>query len=316
VICIKDILTWYCLRQFCRFSGRSRDYLVEMNVLEKFSPYYIGLRQKLYRPGKHPDDQYGWIMTPELLRAQTLQVQQAVELLVDGAPFEEVTVGFDGRICGERILEYPYFVDWYMRNGCGPRLLDIGCVLNNQAVAPFIKDHIEILWFCNPAVEALVAEIPTYYHVSKLDSAFPGGEQFERITCLSTIEHIGYDNSQYGAVECAIYQSATNQPLIESVEKIFSLLVKGGAALLSVPFGLRAVNVHRVTKKKAFQSFDWNSAEAVQKCVVDLGGHCQFGVYAGNRNGWGRLENPEAFHEPYGHGFPGAPAVLMIELYK
>ncbi|MDQ8193292.1 hypothetical protein QEH59_02570 [Coraliomargarita sp. SDUM461004] len=283
-----------------------------LKVIRKSKDCFV----KKYVPGKHRDDYLGWIINEEFLTRQTRQIQQMLQALANGVTLDEVLQGFDGRRCGERIVEYPYFIDWYERSGACETILDIGCVLNNPAVSLYLNTHVESLWFCNPAVESLVLDRPTYYHISKLIDAFPAGERFKLITCLSTIEHIGYDNSQYGSKEAALYDVPSDEPLLTSIEKISELLLPEGKSLISVPFGLRAVNLHRVTKLPAFQSFDWASAQAVKSHARSLGLDCHCVVYAGDENGWKKIIDPANFQEPYGHGFPGAPAVLMIELTK
>jgi hypothetical protein len=259
------------------------------------------------------DYAYGCILDHQFLKHQAEQLDTIRTALREGARLENVLTGFDGRTCTERIVEYSFFFNWLHEQEGRVKLLDIGCVLNNRIVVADLEEKCEELWFCNPAVEPRMIDMPVFYHVAKMDEAKFLNESFDLITCMSTIEHIGFDNSQYGDTTKAVYTEPSNQPLFDALELIVKWTRPGGRFMISVPFGKRSVCRHRVTKKTAMQLFDYASlTEAVAR--VDAGkASIQVNVYYGDESGWHLHEHPEQCDVRYAHGFPAAAAVAILD---
>lgn len=215
----------------------------------------------------------------------------------------------------ERVAEYPYLVSWLLDRKRGDALLDVGCVLNNKLVTDILHTCVKELWFSNVDLEPLKVSSPVYYHISSLVEAFPNGQQFSLVTCLSTIEHIGYDNSQYGSSIPGKYTSVNEEPLIESLTKITQIMAPGGYMLVSVPFGYREVLIHPVTGKIASQGFD---ASAIQKGIQAMereGISVDFEVFQATAEGWVPVE-PAACNARYADGCPAAAAVAFIKGHR
>lgn len=267
---------------------------------------------RFYRPGEHPDDHLGWLFTREMVRAQSEQIHQVFGKCDSGISLEKALTGFPGREYGERVVEYPYVADWMQRKGFSGSICDVGCVLNNEVIAGRVSSRFREVWFCNPAVEPITLDPPVNYHISPLDKAFPDGSKFDAVTCLSTIEHIGYDNSQYGANLPAELKEPSDKPFLDALEKLVSLVKPGGHLLVSVPFGQREVRIHRKTKKLAFQVFDSSSLEAGKKLLKSHGLEVEAVVYAAREDGWLPVA-PDTQGLRYGGGLPAAGAVLLME---
>ena len=278
--------------------------------------YYHFLKKKIPRKkekGMDRDDfLYGWRLDENFFKRQDSKVTEVIERIKSGEDIQACLSGFNGKEYGERVVEYPYFASWLLGKGKDKDLLDIGCVLNNQVVDGLLQERCRSIWFCNPAVERLFVSGDVYYHVAPLERAFPLGERFDLITSLSTIEHIGFDNSQYGSKEKPIYYEPSIVPLNQSLARITALLKKEGSFLISMPYGYREARTHRLTKKKAFQVFDFEMISASVSKLISDGVDANFTVFSGDSTGW-HVTDPEACRSRYANGFPGASAVVLIE---
>jgi len=239
-------------------------------------------------------------------------IQRSVERVIKGENAVAVLQGFEGRRYTERVAELPVFVEWLLEAPDDCTLLDVGSVLNNAGVSDIIRGRCRSFWFCNPNIEDRIHfEGPLYYHRSALATAFPGGETFDLVTCLSTIEHIGFDNSQYGSEEQARYRKPTVEPLMEALAQIAGLLKSGGRLLVSVPFGLSEAIVHPVTNRIAMQVFD---DAALKSGISELSKYSistRVRVFAAEDSGWCEI-NPERCTHRYADGVPAAAAVAFV----
>lgn len=229
---------------------------------------------------------------------------------------EDNLKGFDATKFDERVVEYAYFTSWIKSSTIFEDILDVGNVLNNKLITYILNKFCKNVWLCNPAIEAKIfIENSLYYHISKLSSAFTNGMQFSQVTSLSTIEHIGYDNSQYGSTESAKYYSPNDDVLIESVQKLGTLVNNGGKLLISVPYGYREVLTHPKTFKISSQVFDYSAINKAIQTLLDMGFNVVFDVYKATENGW-ILTDPEVCEVRYAHGCPAAAAVCFLSGVK
>lgn len=238
-------------------------------------------------------------------------IRQLIDAVQEGAELTDVLSGFDGRQFDERIAEYPYVVDWILKSEIEGDLLDVGCVMNNVLVREFVRGHCRNVWLCNVAVEPVVLDGPVFYHQAGLEEAFVNGETLPLVTCLSTIEHIGYDNSQYGVAAPARWQVPTMDPLLKSLHRIIELTAPGGAFLVSVPYGFREALVHPATGKVASQVFDFDSMSAAIGSVSGVVEDLRFEVFRARPEGWLPVD-PESCQARYADGCPAAGAVAFL----
>ena len=223
---------------------------------------------------------------------------------------------FDARVFDERVAEYSYFVDWLLDKEAGQDLLDVGCVMNNSLVSGVLQDRCKNVWLANVAFEANInVANPVFYHLTTLRDAFPNGEQFPLVTCFSTIEHIGYDNSQYGSKDPGAYTQPALEPLIESFRKLGELTAPGGSLLISVPYGYREAIIHPITRKIASQIFDFEALREGIKVLEKQGFSCNLEVMAASENGW-KAVDPITCNAQYADGCPAAGAVAFLKVIK
>ena len=125
------------------------------------------------------------------------------------------------------------------------------------------------------------------------------------------IEHIGFDNSQYGINLPAQYSEPSVEPFIISLRKLAELCRPGGSMLISFPYGHREVLVHPITEKKSSQVFDFSSIEVGLAELRSKGFHTELKVFAADINGWSII-NPRTCDLRYADGCPAASAVAMM----
>lgn len=133
----------------------------------------------------------------------------------------------------ERVVEYPWALS---RLAAGPRrLLDAGSTLNQE----FLLEH-PSLASKRITIVTLAPESISFWHrgvsydFEDLRALPYRDGLFDDVVCLSTLEHVGMDNSMYGA-------PPTRSPAPEfavAASELMRVLRIGGRALLTVPFGL------------------------------------------------------------------------------
>ncbi len=175
---------------------------------------------------------------------------------------KELPRGYGFRL-DERIIEYPWFFS-RLPAGAG-RLLDAGSILNFEFLLEQPSLQKKKIHICTLAPEQRCSwEKGISYLYEDLRRLPYGDDLFDWVVCLSTIEHVGMDNTRYlgdGAKEefrPADYLSA----LLE----LRRVLKTGGAIYLSAPFG-KAANLgwfqvfdHEMVEKM-IQAFDPTDAK-------------------------------------------------------
>ena len=162
----------------------------------------------------------------------------------------------------ERAVEYPVVAEAIAR---APRqgrlrLLDVGCVLNNSMIEPVLREHCDMLWLMNASAEKPQVGLPLAYMLGDARHfPRPEGLQFDLVTCLSTLEHFGMDNTRYGGTP-AEFEGVVDDPerfAAEGVRRIADWVRPGGEILLSVPFGpFEFLYVHGQPGKPIYYTFD------------------------------------------------------------
>ncbi|MDR3696330.1 hypothetical protein [Mucilaginibacter sp.] len=250
------------------------------------------------------------ILTKEEIRKNNIRISAVVDKVLKGESIYDALKGFDATKTQERVAEYGFFSS-ILKDFTDIAVLDVGCVLNNRNVNTVLKEHCNSVWFCNVAVEPICIDSPVYYHISTLEKAV-FSFKFPLVTCLSTIEHIGYDNSQYNSSIPAEYTTPQNGTLIASVNKLATFVAPGGTLMVSVPFGYREVVKHPLTGKKSSQIFDSESTKLALEALVSQGFKAELFVFEALNDGWVKVD-PENCHSKYGLITPGAGAVAIIK---
>lgn len=147
----------------------------------------------------------------------------------------------------ERCVEYPWMFSRLERQE-STQVLDAGSVLNHEAIVAstfFQKNRVHILTlapekscFWYKGISYLYADLRSI----PIRDAF-----YDTIVCISTIEHIGCDNSRYTGDKSHAMQSPSDYLL--AIGELRRVLKAGGQLYLTVPFG-------KLREFKSFRQFD------------------------------------------------------------
>lgn len=134
----------------------------------------------------------------------------------------------------ERIVEYPWALV-RIPSGRGI-ILDAGSTLNYGWIAqlPTVKNKLIVVQTLAPEG---TLETPNYSYVyGDLRHTIFRDELFDTIVCLSTLEHVGLDNTRFYTADAA-FREAEAEGFREVICEFNRVLRPGGRLLFSVPFG-------------------------------------------------------------------------------
>lgn len=143
-----------------------------------------------------------------------------------------------GHNVDERIVEFPLAVELGDFPSPG-KILDAGSAMNIRYVKEFIgqpKAHMVHYTQSANREDNLFNEDLVSYHFGDLRNIDFKDGTFDRILCISTIEHVGMDNSRYGGGAEQYPDSA-----LAALREMMRVLKKGGGMFLTFPYG-KSVN--------------------------------------------------------------------------
>lgn len=134
----------------------------------------------------------------------------------------------------ERVIEYPWVIA--RLNQASGYLLDAGSTLNKAFILDLDLLQKKRVVIMTLAPEGTLNRNNVSYHYGDLRKTIFTDGIFDEIVCISTLEHIGMDNTQlYTADKTFSEQDAQAYRLV--VQEFRRLLKPGGQVLLTVPFG-------------------------------------------------------------------------------
>lgn len=153
----------------------------------------------------------------------------------------------------ERVIEYP----WVLARLDKPEgsLLDAGSALNHEYLLghPALKNKKIVIYNLSP--EKFIEHSNNSYIFGDLRHTILRDELFDEIVCISTLEHIGMNNTMLYSKDVRFNELKLNDYLI--VLKEFKRLLKpGGMLLITVPYG-------RYENHGWLQQFDFKMVDAV-----------------------------------------------------
>jgi SAM-dependent methyltransferase len=254
---------------------------------------------------REPDSQAaGRVERGEVSRARLVREMvespefERIELLDDGlarARYERAHSGRPRELrapawSDERAIEIPWTLSRYAGE---QRVLDIGTANAEPAYVEGLRElyapELVTLDLAEPAdVVADVRALP-----------FEDG-RFDVVFCVSTLEHVGLDNSAYG-IDATRDENGQEAALRE----LYRVLARDGRLLVTVPTGERDDQGWQLQRAPR----EWISAFEQSGFLV-----FEDELYVHAANGWRTATLAEAETARYGEPGPGAGAVLLAEL--
>ncbi len=208
---------------------------------------------------------------------------------------------------GERVAEYTYIAH-LLRKIKPSAIMDVGCVMNNPIVSEYVESKSDI-YFLNPVFETV--RYKKYGYFKMLLSEWNIPMTFPFVTCLSTIEHIGFDNTRYGLneVDQGWDWPRCIQEVIGSIKMLLSMTEKGGTMVASCPYGCKEfVYLPPEVGVRTAQVLHHEHIQALQK---EFGSQLEIITLRLSETGW-ETSQPESLYEPYGSIGPGASGLILI----
>jgi SAM-dependent methyltransferase len=214
----------------------------------------------------------------------------------------------------ERIVEYPWVLS---RLPDGPlRLLDVGATLNHVPILRHPKVADKRLLFVGLAPTHVEIKDTISYLYDDARELIVRDEVFDIATCISTLEHIGLDNTQL-YVDDARYAEHDLDGYLPALADLRRVLKPDGRLILTVPFG-------RAEDHGWLQQFD---QPGIKRIIAAFDGEvaCET-YYSYAQDGWqiataesagdARYYDIHADPTPQPDGAGAARAVCCLELVR
>jgi SAM-dependent methyltransferase len=152
---------------------------------------------------------------------------------------EENLPGNFGIGLDERIIEYPWFFSQLKDSApIATRYLDAGPVMNHSFVVERARKLANEVHFSTLSHEEnCFYELDISYLFSNLMHLPIKDNFYDIISCISTLEHIGCNNTCYGNQNNSSSQNNKNYDFLDVAKELFRVLKPEGSLYVSVPFG-------------------------------------------------------------------------------
>lgn len=250
-------------------------------------------------------------------RTRNRLLSKVISDVVAGGDMDSLLKHPDLARCDERVVEYPLVAQELSRlaRAGAVECADFGCVLNNTLMTDLIAKYVSRMWFFNVSLEHPQIHGKVVYVEDDLrNSDMSSKHKFPFVTCLSTLEHIGMDNTRYGGTPQE-FSTPPNDPekfAISGLQKLKDFVAPGGTLIVSVPAGpFEFVRLTRDPSKVAYYTFDKPRLEALANCLD--GFDVEILVYKVDPGvGWTKTNADDSSMLRLGHGIASSGGVGFI----
>jgi SAM-dependent methyltransferase len=200
----------------------------------------------------------------------------------------------------ERAVEF----GWAVSHGASGRMLDAGSTFNHEHTLDALLPRTTSLdiFTLVPERKSFPERGVRYAYGDLRSLPYPDGG-FDCVASLSVLEHVGMDNTGYGA--SGELSKAPNEAVSQAVAEMRRVLAPGGHLLLTVPYG----HAH---DHGWFRVFGAGDVSALASSTEDK--NVTVNVYAVGPGGWRVSSLEESSNASYGEGH--ATAVACIHATK
>jgi SAM-dependent methyltransferase len=205
-----------------------------------------------------------------------------------------------GVALSERCVELPFALSCLPTGG--GKLLDAGSTLNHGEILglPWVKDwNIHIL-SAGPERECHYQQGISYIY-SDIRDIPTRDSYYDVVTCLSTLEHVGSDNSIYGGKK-----EDDRYAYVPAVQEMYRVLRPGGTFILTVPYG-------KYENFGWFQNYDCGMLldALIPFRSTYAAGHID--VFELGDTGWQRVKESSASYRPHEQRAGAVACVCLVK---
>jgi SAM-dependent methyltransferase len=233
------------------------------------------------------------------------QRQRLLELAVDDPAARErfrahapLAPGYAANF-DERVVELP----WVFAQEPGGRVLDAGSALNHQWLLRRLLPRVDELHVVTlaPEPQSFNSLGVSYLYADLRDLPLRDGI-YDTVISVSTLEHVGMDNTSYGAAHDV--SSDAREASRQAVRELRRVVAPGGRMLITVPFG-------RAEQHGWLRQFDRGQLDE----LIDAAGPADVEIAVWrNSGGWQPVEPAAAADARYGEHKAEAVAVVAIRV--
>ena len=138
----------------------------------------------------------------------------------------------------ERIVEIPWVINEI--NKKGGKLLDAGSTLNFEYILKKLKNRNKIFITTLYPEKNSYNDLRVSYTYENLSDLSFKDQFFDVVACISTLEHVGFNNDIYNYGK--FKQKEKNKTdFLNVISNLFRVLKKNGTLLISIPFGKKGI---------------------------------------------------------------------------
>ncbi|MEH2250272.1 class I SAM-dependent methyltransferase [Nostoc sp.] len=212
----------------------------------------------------------------------------------------------------ERIVEYSWAMRHISQLGKKERFLDVGCVMNTHYCLEKLLQQFSDIHFLNLVSEPLALQGRISFHSQDIRQCNLPPHSFDCITCISTLEHVGGDNSYNsfslnGSAETQASPINSVTSWQQGFTELLRLLTTDGLLLVSMPFGKGAwINGEYYLGENDLKNF-YDIASSYQRQI-------NITLFQKNEHGWYEKEMPYSLPPKMTSSTAGASTVLLVKI--